>query len=410
VHDRCVAEYRRALRVRRPPTHLRGVPALVYLAREGFEDLALIASQARKAVDSADVNGMTALHHAAHGGLDRLVAQLLRQGSDPHARSRDVAISEKLEEDRAAEESAADGGAPRLWPARLWSARQPRRRPRRPLRFTVGGRTPLHFAAAEGHTSCVALLLRASAECAVLTDWHGVSPLQLACRHGHDEASRLLHVATASTLGAGANELVAWDRRLQAGAAAAEECGLRERQRARLRIEERPLLHTPYVLPALWPPKLCGELVAAAEDHGQTHGWSTGRHPWHSTVDLPLAALCDRLYAAVRASLEGVVLPSLRERYQTRPLHVSELFLARYCAPAVTAAASSTQAAVKGPRQAGLGMHRDGTLLNCVVLLNEPTEFEGGGTRFGPPLDAVYQVRHTCHLPPISLHLLEISC
>ena len=46
------------------------------------------------------------------------------------------------------------------------------------------------------------------------------------------------------------------------------------------------------------------------------------------------------------------------------------------------AGASIAGAGVHGPRQAGLGMHRDGTLLNCVVLLNHPSEFEGGGTSF----------------------------
>ena len=36
-------------------------------------------------------------------------------------------------------------------------------------------------------------------------------------------------------------------------------------------------------------------------------------------------------------------------------------------------------------------MHRDGTLLNCVVLLSQPgRDFDGGGTAFAPPLDRTY--------------------
>ena len=36
-------------------------------------------------------------------------------------------------------------------------------------------------------------------------------------------------------------------------------------------------------------------------------------------------------------------------------------------------------------------MHRDGTLLNCVILLSEPgRDFSGGGTVFAPPLDRTY--------------------
>jgi hypothetical protein len=34
-------------------------------------------------------------------------------------------------------------------------------------------------------------------------------------------------------------------------------------------------------------------------------------------------------------------------------------------------------------------MHRDGSLLNCVVLLNPRADFSGGGTAFAPPLDRV---------------------
>ena len=44
------------------------------------------------------------------------------------------------------------------------------------------------------------------------------------------------------------------------------------------------------------------------------------------------------------------------------------------------------------PRQAGLGIHRDGTLLNAVVLLSDETDFEGGGTLFAPPLDRTYKL------------------
>jgi len=46
-------------------------------------------------------------------------------------------------------------------------------------------------------------------------------------------------------------------------------------------------------------------------------------------------------------------------------------------------AASSRQGGeylhLAAPRQAGLGIHRDGTLLNCVLLLSDPADFDGGG-------------------------------
>ena len=49
-----------------------------------------------------------------------------------------------------------------------------------------------------------------------------------------------------------------------------------------------------------------------------------------------------------------------------------------------------SQAGLEMPSQAGLEMHRDGSLLNCVILLNPRDAFDGGGTAFAPPLDQVH--------------------
>ena len=289
-----VDEYRRALRsscsIGSHP-HIGGVPALIYLAREGVEDLALRllsaspADEVQQAVRLRDACGMTALHYSAHAGLDRLVARLLRYRADPHATSLDVANSERLEDQRepqACEVQVAEGALCAAGCLRIWGARaQPGRR--QAVTSTVGGRTALHFAAAAGNEGCVALLLRRSPEIVLVRDWHGVSAFQLACRHGHGASTRLLQRAAASQ-GEEPNELVPWPRRLHAGAATAEREGLRERQRRRLQIVERPLLHEPYTLESLWPPTQCADLIHAAEALGRRRGWSTGRHRWHSTV------------------------------------------------------------------------------------------------------------------------------
>ena len=91
----------------------------------------------------------------------------------------------------------------------------------------------------------------------------------------------------------------------------------------------------------------------------------------------------------VRSSLDEVVLPEMRRRYNTRPLACKEVFVARYEHPEdVTddgAPGGSADGATGRPRQAGLRFHRDGTLLNAVILLSDPTAFEGGGTVFAAP-------------------------
>lgn len=69
-----------------------------------------------------------------------------------------------------------------------------------------------------------------------------------------------------------------------------------------------------------------------------------------------------------------------------------EAFIAKYEAQASAGAAAGEgqQAVLERPSQAGLEMHRDGSLLNCVILLNPRDAFDGGGTAFAPPLDQVH--------------------
>ena len=79
-------------------------------------------------------------------------------------------------------------------------------------------------------------------------------------------------------------------------------------------------------------------------------------------------------------------------RYACRPLCVREAFIAKYEAQASAGAAAGEgqQAVLERPSQAGIEMHRDGSLLNCVILLNPRDAFDGGGTAFAPPLDQVH--------------------
>ena len=89
------------------------------------------------------------------------------------------------------------------------------------------------------------------------------------------------------------------------------------------------------------------------------------------------------------------MLPAIRSRYDTAELRVKEAFVVKYDAGKPVAGGpeptGSAQGGAEPPRQAGLEFHRDGTLLNCVVLLSGPSDFEGGGTMFAPPVGRTYR-------------------
>ena len=121
----------------------------------------------------------------------------------------------------------------------------------------------------------------------------------------------------------------------------------------------------------LLPPKLS----QASTCFHQVHGWTTRRHAHHATVDLPVWYAIEA-FAELRATLAAGLLPAIGAAYRlpARTLALKEAFVVRYTA---------------GGR-AALGLHRDGTLLSCNVLLNRPAEYGMQPAWFGgrraPPL------------------------
>lgn len=182
---------------------------------------------------------------------------------------------------------------------------------------------------------------------------------------------------------------------------------MRERARLRLSLEGRDVMRTPFVLRHALSTSTCAALIRAAERVGARRGWQSKRHANYPTVDIPLHDLSHVRYASLCRFLDGVALPQLQHQYATRPLRVREAFVVKYEAAggkgapeAVSELDASAQPREGGggarsvapaPRQAGLALHRDGTLLNVIVLLSEQSDFEGGGTVFAPPLDTTYR-------------------
>jgi hypothetical protein len=362
-------------------THvLGGEPTLVYLSRESLEACALCflrrAQLASTHVNVIGSDGLSPLHIASARGQHRLVRRLLSARADPLLRSYDaLGVSESLD---ARDQSGSAICAP-------------------------GQRVALHFAAASGQIACVRMLLHVCPRGALSIDCMGASASILAAAHGHPRVASLIDAAAHHAMAGGAALLqTPLPLEFAARLPQMERSIVEKRRMAALNISRRPLLHTPFLLPSLLTADACAAIVCAAEDAARRHGgWHTGRHRYHSTVDIPACDLAPlATYSSLRGLLERAVLPAMHARYRTGPLKLKEAFVVRYEAPAPTvqplaeAPARATPGATEGvaaPVQAGLGMHRDGTLLNCVILLSEPgRDFSGGGTVFAPPLDRTY--------------------
>ncbi|KAL1503823.1 hypothetical protein AB1Y20_012290 [Prymnesium parvum] len=124
----------------------------------------------------------------------------------------------------------------------------------------------------------------------------------------------------------------------------------------------------------------CADAIAAAERWAERRGgWTTSRHYSVPTTDVPLSEL-DSVLPWFNAALHRTLLPALASRYPhvaplVAKLCVLDCFLVKYSAAA----------------QNQLPTHADQSLLSFTISLNDPSEYEGGGTWFsalGAAVDA----------------------
>ena len=130
----------------------------------------------------------------------------------------------------------------------------------------------------------------------------------------------------------------------------------------------------------LLPKAVCAHFIATAEAWAKKNGgWTTARHYSVATTDVPLIDLPE-LLPSFNQALHEALLPALASLYpKAAPLasrlRVLDCFLVRYDAEA----------------QNSLSLHTDQSLLSFTIALNDPTEYEGGGTFFrgaGRAIDA----------------------
>ena len=112
--------------------------------------------------------------------------------------------------------------------------------------------------------------------------------------------------------------------------------------------------------------ELCDTILKEATEWTKKNEWTKQRHECFPTTDIPLANLPshDKIVNIIKKE----VFPFLEEkfRFSTKYMGINDLFIVKY---------SSND-------QKKLDTHRDISILSFNILLNEASDFEGGGTYF----------------------------
>ena len=123
-----------------------------------------------------------------------------------------------------------------------------------------------------------------------------------------------------------------------------------------------------FSFPKIYSADMCRYIIDESEKYA-THngGWTTKRHHAYPTTDLPVNKI---------SSIFGIILETLKtimtkihisyELPNDMTIDVKDLFVVKYYHDA----------------QNNLEMHKDGSTISFNILLNESSEFEGGGTKF----------------------------
>lgn len=136
-------------------------------------------------------------------------------------------------------------------------------------------------------------------------------------------------------------------------------------------ILEDPNLHTDkyiFHIEQFIQPNICDWIVYECERYAhQNNGWNTSRHKQYPTTDLPIRSIIP-LTNYLHNFIILNVFPLIGERFKLNMnfIHIKDLFVVNY----------------RYDRQLGLDYHKDGGIVSCNILLNNKTDFTGGGTTF----------------------------
>jgi hypothetical protein len=113
-------------------------------------------------------------------------------------------------------------------------------------------------------------------------------------------------------------------------------------------------------------PNICEWIILESEKHADKNGgWTNKRHKNYPTTDLPVRAI-NNIAVYLKNFTYYKIFPLLASHFNAdiNHLDINDLFIVKY----------------KFDEQNHLEFHRDGNLISFNILLNDISEFEGGGT------------------------------
>lgn len=356
-----------------PPQSLRrvqprGFPPLVYCCSICDEDLALRILAAHQCHGlGIDVNEAepcshyTPLHFCCELGLPDLARALLQSGAAMERRSEDVV--------------------------------QPFGPP------IPGGRTPLHVAAAAGSVGCAELLIAAGADRCAL-DFDSNTPADLAAAAGRSSLAASLAPAVAEGGSADAADAEGTGR--LSGASKSRRDYQAAAERVSRSLQVTGLLAKVHIAARVWSAEHCAGLLRTVLEVAERRGWDSTRHQAYPTTDIKCSEMPHDVDVGVRESIETDVFPRMQSLYnlEAAALRFRDLFFVAYRAaddeakegcPKAVEALSDAESLPRVKPQSSLALHRDGSILSFNVLLNHPSEFDGGGT-FIEPLQKTFHI------------------
>ena len=122
-----------------------------------------------------------------------------------------------------------------------------------------------------------------------------------------------------------------------------------------------------FTIPNIFHKNICDFIITESEKYAELHSWTNNRHANYPTTDIPVTRI-KNIHILVDNIVKYDILPLFEKYYNISKyfLEYNDLFIVKYDKDA----------------QNKLEKHRDGSLFSFNVLLNDPTEFVGGGTIF----------------------------
>ena len=109
------------------------------------------------------------------------------------------------------------------------------------------------------------------------------------------------------------------------------------------------------------------KFINEAEKHAKKHTWTTKRHESYATTDIPVDDI-KSIKNYINTNIKKEIFPIFSEisGIKANNFTINDAFIVRY----------------KEGEQVDLKRHQDGSTFSFTMLLNDPSEFSGGGTFF----------------------------